>query len=408
MRTISRLLDVRSTDPDDARRRKLLNILLVGVAAMTLLGLLATIIVDIIGLAGQDRPLLLVYQGGLVALVGTLIIFATNRYWSGWLASLLFLLLLTIVFAFSDEPRQVVEGRSTFLFAIPILMASVLLRPWASFVMAGLSSLIIAALALSLPQYVPPLPSMLGFFAVGLVAWLSARSLENALEDLRVINRELDQRVEERTHDLAEALSRNQAILAGIADGVVVFDHKGQATDANPAMSRLLGRPFGEIVGHDIEVLMSEDVDDDDQEVVSSLLKDKDKSYPGLKLEWGNKTLSVSFAPVKDNLGKATSTVAVFRDFTREAELERMKSAFVSTISHELRTPLNAILGYADMLKEAVYGPISDGQLDALERIIVNSKRQLSIVNDLLDQAQIEAGTLRIKVNPFAPVDLIN
>ncbi len=53
----------------------------------------------------------------------------------------------------------------------------------------------------------------------------------------------------------------------------------------------------------------------------------------------------------------------VFRDYTREAEVDRMKSAFVSMVSHELRTPLNAILGYADMLKEHVYGSLTEGQL---------------------------------------------
>jgi PAS domain S-box-containing protein len=286
-------------------------------------------------------------------------------------------------------------------------MASVLLLPYASFIMAGLSSLIIYVIGLNVLRW-PNVPAMLGFFAVALVAWLSSRSLERALEELRITNRELDRRVVERTRDLAKALSRNQAILAGIADGVIVFDHDGQATVANPAMGRLLGQPFEEIVGRDIDTLMGGNVDADDQEVISSLLKDQVQSYPGLKLQWGNKTLSVSFAPVQDNLGQTAGTVAVFRDFTREAELERMKSVFVSTVSHELRTPLNAILGYADMLKEAVYGTLSDKQLGAIERIMANSKRQLSIVNDLLDQAQIEAGKITLKVTPFNLAELVD
>jgi signal transduction histidine kinase len=107
-------------------------------------------------------------------------------------------------------------------------------------------------------------------------------------------------------------------------------------------------------------------------------------------------------------VGRRTGTVAVFRDITREAEVERMKSAFVSRVSHELRTPLNAIIGYSDMLMESVYGPLSDTQLGALDRIVVNSKRQLSIVNDLLDQAHIEAGTLKIHVTPLSPASLVD
>jgi len=406
--SVSRLLDVPSTDPDDARRRKLLNILLLGTVTIALLALLATTVAITIGLASTQRPeVALVYLAGLAMIFGAVIIFATNRYWSGWLASVLFLLLLTGVLAFSDEPRQVVEGRSMFLFAIPILMASVLLRPWASFVMAGLSSLVVTAIALSALQIVPPVPSMLSFFAIALVAWLAARSLEQALEDLRIINEELDQRVEERTQEVAEALSKNQAILEGIADGVIVFDNDGKAVVANPAMARLLGRSSEEITGRGIDALMGGDVDTADQEVIKDFLRDKEASHLDLKFQWGRRTLSASLAPVRDNSGEMTGTVAVFRDFTREAEVERMKSAFVSMASHELRTPLNAILGYAEMLQEGVFGEILEKQRSTVERIVVNTGYLLDLVNNLLNQAQIEAGTLTLNVVPFALADLV-
>ncbi len=72
--------------------------------------------------------------------------------------------------------------------------------------------------------------------------------------DLRAINRELDQRVMDRTRDLAEALgrvqaesSKNQAILESIADGVIVFDMNGQAIVTNYAISHLLNRSTDEI-----------------------------------------------------------------------------------------------------------------------------------------------------------------
>lgn len=406
MRITSQWLDVPSTDPDDARRRKLLNILLIGIGAITILILLATSAADVANLVSQDEGVLLVYQSGLVLLVGVLIIYATNRYWSVWLASSLFLLLLIVALAFSDEAQEVARGRSLFLFAIPILMASVILRPWASFVTAGLVGLLVAAIEVFVLQAAPNVPAMLGFFAFALVSWLSARSLERASRDLHTVNRELDQRVEERTRDLAESLSRTEAILKGIADGVIVFDNDGISTTVNPAMTHILGRSNEEIVGYELDALIK-NVNQEDREVIHDLVRDSFTSYPSFKFKWGNKTLSASFAVVRDNVGRKTGTVAVFRDFTREAELERMKSTFISSVSHELRTPLNAILGYADMLKETVYGPISDRQRNAIDRIIVNSKRQLSIVNDLLDQAQIEAGTLTIQVALFAPGDLI-
>ena len=202
---LGRLLDVPSTDPDDARRRRLLNILLVGVGSLVTLTLIVTGFLAASGIERRSGPLLLALQGGGATLLGIMFVYVVNRYWSGMVASTLFLLLLTTVFALSDEPHQVVDGRSVFLFTIPILMASVLLRPWASFVAAALSSMVVSAIALSLPGYIPPAPTMLGFFAFALVSWLSAFSLENALKDLRAINRELDQRVEERTRELRAA-----------------------------------------------------------------------------------------------------------------------------------------------------------------------------------------------------------
>lgn len=231
---------------------------------------------------------------------------------------------------------------------------------------------------------------------------------KRAEDSLRTLNLELDQRVVERTQELAEALSKNQAILEGIADGVIVFDQDSKATVANPAISYLLERIPNEVIGCDIGSLMGEDVDAADQEVVRNLLRDKGKSYPAIKLQWGERKLSVSFAPVRDNAGRVTGTVAVFRDFTREAEVDRMKSAFISTASHELRTPLNAIVGYADMLQEGVYGPLSEKQCSILERVVANTGHLVSLINNLLDQAQIEAGTLTLDLAPFAPADLVD
>jgi signal transduction histidine kinase len=100
-------------------------------------------------------------------------------------------------------------------------------------------------------------------------------------------------------------------------------------------------------------------------------------------------------------------TVTVFRDFTREAEVERLKSTFVAIVSHELRTPLNAVLGYAEMFKEAVYGPMNQKQVNMTDRIINNTQRLLGLINDLLDQAQMEAGKLTISMGSVKPSELL-
>jgi signal transduction histidine kinase len=84
-----------------------------------------------------------------------------------------------------------------------------------------------------------------------------------------------------------------------------------------------------------------------------------------------------------------------------------MKSTFVAVVSHELRTPLNAIMGYAEMLKEAVYGAINEKQASVTERIMVNTQRLLTMVGDLLDEAQIKAGKLSLTKQTFKTSSLL-
>ena len=404
---LGRFLTISTADPDDTRRRRILNILLMGIGALCLIGLM-------IFLAPiyewEDVKLLVI--GSSVTFLGMLIIYLINIFWSGRIAAIIFLVFLTVVFAFGDTPEQVAAGRSLFAFTIPIIMASILLAPWSSFVFSALSSIIISLIAVSL-QFSPNVPAIIGFFAIALVSWLSARSLEQTLKELRDINTNLDQVVVERTEALAESLEReriesgrNQAILNSIADGVVVFDRNWNAILANPAVKGMLEVPleliidksFGELIEHPKLAPRSRGL--------LHAMMEHDTQPIGLRIEWGGKTLSVSAAQVYDrheNIGNVT----VFRDVSREAEVERLKSTFVAIVSHELRTPLNAILGYAEMFKETVYGPINEKQFNMADRILKNTQRLLGLINDLLDQAQMEAGKLTVQMAPIKPADLL-
>lgn len=410
---ISRLLEVPSTDPDDARRRRLLNIVLAGTTMIGFLGMIIVgglIVSGVLSMSDFGQVLLALIAG----LVGNIIIFVINRYWSGLVASSLLLLYLTLIFAFSDTPEQVAAGRSLLYFVIPIIMASVLLRSYASFILAILSSAVIAVIAISIHIDPDPTP-MFGFVAVALISWISARSLEQTLGDLRVINAELDQRVADRTRELSEALTREhaeagrrQAILQGIGDGVIVLGTDSKIIMANPAVSRLLETPAEQLMDHPIEdVIQSPQLADEDRNIMAQVIGAADANMAPMRIRWSKKTLSVKAAPVRDLSGMAIGNVAVLRDFTREAEVEEMKNTFVAMVSHELRTPLNAILGYSEMLRDAVYGVVNDKQANAADRILKNSRRLLDIVSDLLDKAQIEAGHLALNYTEFKTSDMV-
>jgi signal transduction histidine kinase len=216
------------------------------------------------------------------------------------------------------------------------------------------------------------------------VLWIATRTMDRAISDLHTLNLELEDRVDQRTGEL-------RAILDSTADGIVVFDTLGCATVANPATANLLGKPTDRIIGTYIQEMMSGAVNAD---------------TPSARLERGDKTLSITAAPVHLDSGEEIGTVAVFHDFTREAEVDRMKSTFLSIASHDLRSPLGSILGLAEMVREGVYTSPQE-QRDVIDRIYSHTQYMLSLANSLLGRAQIEAGVLQLQPALFSPRDLI-
>lgn len=81
-----------------------------------------------------------------------------------------------------------------------------------------------------------------------------------------------------------------------------------------------------------------------------------------------------------------------------EAEMaDRAKSEFLAHMSHELRTPLNAVIGFADMLRLELYGPLPDRYHDSVDTIATSGRHLLDLINDLLDLARIEAGAVELQ-----------
>ena len=103
--------------------------------------------------------------------------------------------------------------------------------------------------------------------------------------------------------------------------------------------------------------------------------------------------------PLRDSEGRVsrwfgTNTDVEAERVAREAaeEANQAKTNFLATMSHELRTPLNAIAGYTELLEVGIHGPINEQQRDTLGRIQRSSLHLLSLINDVLNFAKLEAG----------------
>ena len=198
------------------------------------------------------------------------------------------------------------------------------------------------------------------------------------------------------------------AILSSLIDGVILFDREARVLLANPAAGRLLGQGAAPLVNERLETLLQPALKPDQRAEVIRLLRER-LPHADLKLDWpAGQVFSISLTPVWRSPGRLLGMVAVIRDVTREAQLERLKSTFVSMVSHELRTPLVAILSQFELLNLGLLDPLTDSPEAALDRMAAQAQRLLLVVNDLLDEAQIESGHwLGLKPSVVAPAELI-
>ena len=101
------------------------------------------------------------------------------------------------------------------------------------------------------------------------------------------------------------------------------------------------------------------------------------------------------------------------REYAEKAQSEaesanRAKSDFLANMSHELRTPLNSIIGFSEILKDGIAGPIADKQKELANDISTSGRHLLSLINDILDLAKVEAGKMELEPDEFNLEELID
>jgi GAF domain-containing protein/nitrogen-specific signal transduction histidine kinase len=196
--------------------------------------------------------------------------------------------------------------------------------------------------------------------------------------------------------------TKTEAILEGVADGVMVADAGGVVIRFNAAAERILNTPREQILNRSIDDLLGLYGASGAawaRSIANWMVSPPRRWEEALLAEQlgiEDRIVSVLLSPVVMG-DEFLGTVSLFRDITQQVELERTKSEFVSTVSHELRTPMTSIKGYADLLLLGASGELNENQTRFLSIIKTNADRLTMLVNDLLDIGRID--TDRIELN---------
>jgi len=204
-----------------------------------------------------------------------------------------------------------------------------------------------------------------------------------------------------------------KAILESIADGVIVADSDNMIDLVNVPAAAVLGIPREQLLGKSIKELLGlyGHFEGSWLERIEYWSRNADRIEQGTfladQLLLEDKVLSVHLSPVLSDQ-QYYGTVSIFRDITKEVEVDKLKSEFVSTVSHELRTPMTSIKGYADLMLMGAAGEMAEGQVRYLSVIKNNADRLHMLVNDLLNISRIETGKTTLDLRPLDIALVIN
>lgn len=189
---------------------------------------------------------------------------------------------------------------------------------------------------------------------------------------------------------------KTEAIIFSIEDGIVMTDYNGKIQMINPSAMRLFGipeqaYPVGEALW---KYLPSTNLK---TAFVDLLTKSDERSGVEVKLTQNEKDSFFKLSSEQVRTPSRTESlgiVTVMHDITLEKELDSMKEEFLHSITHDLRNPLTAIRGFIRLFQSGQAGPINDIQKKMLETMDKASLRLVTMVNDILDLARLDAGRL--------------
>lgn len=220
-------------------------------------------------------------------------------------------------------------------------------------------------------------------------------------EKLKNARNLLTQKIREVTEDF----KKFKLAVDGTSDHVVITDKEGVILYANRAAEETTGYTRKEIIGSKPSLWGKQMPPEFYREMWHTIKEQKKSFYGEITNRRKDGRLYIAEAhvsPLFDDQGDLYGFVGVERDITRQKEIDKSKTEFVSIASHQLRTPLTIINWYIEMLSDSQGTAVfPEKQKQYLEEITRASKRMIELVNALLNVSRIDMGTFMVDVEPL-------
>lgn len=225
------------------------------------------------------------------------------------------------------------------------------------------------------------------------------KAMTNLLEDY-----ELEQRA------LANANAKNEALLESMGEGVIATDLDAKVVIMSKVALQLLGLTREEMTGKSIlETFVIYDADgvrvtDILQPIsltLTLLATSTSADYMVSRKDGATFPAVITTSPVLLD-GKMSGVIVVFRDITKEKEIEKLRVDFLSLASHQLRTPLSGTKWLIETIQRGIIGALNPKQKVYLDHLFQINERMIRLVADMLNILMIESGSAQVKMQEVA------
>lgn len=238
---------------------------------------------------------------------------------------------------------------------------------------------------------------------------------------VNMVKQNIESKIEEQTKDLddqktailnilddteknAHDLEKFKLSVDNVSDQVVITDPEGIIIYGNKSIKSITGYEVEEAIGKKAGSLWKKPMPDEYYKNLWETIKIKKSPFSdeitNIRKNGDEYQALINISPILDSNNEILFFVGIERDITKEKEIDKAKTEFISLASHQLRTPLSTINWYVEMLLAGDAGTINPEQKKFLEEAYSGSQRMVSLVNALLNVSRIESNTYMVEPVP--------